>query len=154
MWGFTATWHHDRPLTEQELEHGRTFVKVENKTFEGLANYSNDFLRDTELMKNGSWTGIDGVRQQDIAVQEDQDGPICRRWEEHLGTTDRAIVGARRLLLQLADRLAQGHEPPQAQHPEAFRLRSVAVNGPQGTDPLELWRKGQPAQSTALSPAS
>jgi hypothetical protein len=105
-------------------------------------------------MKNGSWTGISGVRLQDIAVQEDQDGPICRRWEEHLGTTDRAIVGARRLLIQLADRLQEGIEPPQAHNPEAFRLRSVAVNGPRTTDPLELWRRGQPVQSTSLSPAS
>ena len=158
MWGFTVTWHADRPLNEKELQMATggtaSAVAVDEKTFIPLANYGNDFLRDTELMRNGSWTGINGVRLQDIAVQEDQDGPICRRWEEHLGTTDRAIVGARRLLIQLADRLQEGIEPPQAQHPEAFRIRSVAVNGPRDTDPLELWRRGQPVQSTSLSPAS
>jgi phthalate 4,5-dioxygenase len=158
MWGFTVTWHPDRPLNERELQMANggagSAVAVDEKTFIPIANYSNDFLRDTELMKNGSWTGIPGVRLQDIAVQEDQDGAICRRWEEHLGTTDRAIVGARRLLIQLADRLQEGIEPTQAHNPQAFRLRSVAVNGPRTTDPLELWRLGQPVQSTSLSPAS
>jgi phthalate 4,5-dioxygenase len=105
-------------------------------------------------MKNGSWTGIPGVRLQDIAVQEDQDGPVCRRWEEHLGTTDRAIVGARRLLIRLADQLSEGIEPPQAQHPESYRIRSVAMNGSRQTDPLELWRNGQPIQTTTISAAS
>ena len=158
MWGFTVTWHPDRPLNERELQMANggagSAVAVDQKTFIPIANYSNDFLRDTELMRQGSWTGIPGVRLQDIAVQEDQDGPICRRWEEHLGTTDRAIVGARRLLIQLADRLQEGIEPPQAHNPQAYRLRSVAINGPRSTDPLELWRGGQPVQSTSLSPAS
>jgi hypothetical protein len=104
---------------------------------------ANDYLRDLELQRNGSWTGIDLVRIQDMAVQEDQDGPICRRWEEHLGTTDRAIVGARRLLLTLADQLQTGVEPSQAQHPAAFRIRSVAVSAPRDVDPVTLWERGQ-----------
>jgi len=158
MWGFTVTWHHERALTEREREMASggttSAVKVDPKTFIPLANRDNDFLRDVERMKNGSWTGIDGVRLQDVAVQEDQDGPVCRRFEEHLGTTDRAIVGTRRLLLHLADQLEQGVEPPQANRSAAYRLRSVAVNGSRTTDPLALWRGGQPVQTTEISAAS
>jgi phthalate 4,5-dioxygenase oxygenase subunit len=157
MWGFTVTWHHDRPLNDRErlmAEGGAGSAVQVDENFVPVANRDNDFLRDVELMKNGSWTGIPGVRLQDIAVQEDQDGPICRRWEEHLGTTDRAIVGVRRLLLNLADQLEQGIEPPQAHRPESYRLRSVAVNGSRDTDPLELWRAGQPVQTTTISTAS
>ena len=152
MMGFTVTWHHDRPLLEGELA-SAVRAKVDPKTWIPEANMANDYLRDLDLQRNGSWTGIDLVRIQDMAVQEDQDGPVCRRWEEHLGTTDRAIVGARRLLLSLADHLQAGVEPPQNQQPAAFRLRSVAVSAPRDVDPIELWERGQPvsAGTTAIT---
>jgi hypothetical protein len=85
-----------------------------------------------------------------MAAQEDQDGPICRRDQEHLGVTDRAIVATRRLLLQLADQLAEGIEPAQAQNADAYRIRSVAGTGPRSLDPTELWKQGQPAPEKAL----
>jgi phthalate 4,5-dioxygenase len=143
MMGFTVTWHHDRPLRENELA-SAVRAKVDPKTWIPVANMSNDYLRDLDRQRNGSWTGIELVRIQDMAVQEDQDGPVCRRWEEHLGTTDRAIVGGRRLLLSLAEQLEAGVEPPQAQHPAAFRLRSVAQSAPRDIDPVQVWERGQP----------
>jgi hypothetical protein len=146
MMGFTVTWHHERPLRDGELA-SAVRAKVDPKTWITEANMANDYLRDLDLQRNGSWTGIDLVRIQDMAVQEDQDGPICRRWEEHLGTTDRAIVGGRRLLLSLADQLQAGIEPPQTQHPAAFRLRSVAVSASREVSPVELWERGQPVSA-------
>ena len=91
-----------------------------------------------------SWTGVEGIRTQDMMVQEDQDGPICRRWEEHLGTTDRGIVGSRRLLLNLADQLREGVEPKQPWHPKAYRIHSVGITAPREADPIELWNSRQP----------
>jgi phthalate 4,5-dioxygenase len=143
MMGFTVTWHHDRPLRDSELA-SAVRAKVDPKTWIPLANMGNDYLRDPDRQRNGSWTGIELVRIQDMAVQEDQDGPVCRRWEEHLGTTDRAIVGGRRLLLTLAEQLQAGIEPPQAQHPAAFRLRSVAESASRDLDPVAVWERGQP----------
>ena len=49
----------------------------------------NDYLIDREAQKNwDSYTGIPGIRQQDMAVTETM-GPIYNRRQEHLGTTDR-----------------------------------------------------------------
>ena len=39
-------------------------------------------------------------------------GPIVDRTKEHLSVTDRAVVAARRLLLQAAKTVADGGDPP------------------------------------------
>jgi len=165
MWGFTVTWHHAHPLDDRQQANIRLdgvrggigpHVRVQPGTFLTEANLENEYLIDREKQRHGSFTGIPGTRVQDLAVQEDQDGPVCRRFEEHLGTTDRAIVGARRLLLRLADELSQGSEPSAVRHPEAFRIRSVAMNASRDADPVAVWNSGQPESSspTAISTPS
>lgn len=144
MWGFTLRWDRDNPVDPSRA----LPTDVDPVTFMPFANMSNDYLRDRERQRHGNFTGIADIRTQDMAVQEDQDGPICRRDEEHLGTTDRAIVGARRLLLRLAAQLEEGVEPPQASHPESYCLRSVVATAPRDVDPVELWKQGQPAENT------
>jgi hypothetical protein len=57
-----------------------------------------------------SFTGIDGIHAQDRAVQESM-GPIVRREREHLGPADRAIIVARRLLLDEVRAVAEGKTP-------------------------------------------
>jgi hypothetical protein len=48
---------------------------------------------------------------QDFMVTETM-GPIYDRSQEHLGTSDKAIIRMRRLLIAAAKRLADGGEPP------------------------------------------
>jgi nitrite reductase/ring-hydroxylating ferredoxin subunit len=154
-WGFTATWNPDRPLNDQEAGNvtggGGVHVHVDPETWLPLANKTNKYLIDRQLQKERSFTGIFGIRNQDLAVQEDQDGTICRREEEHLGVTDRGIVGARRLLLTLAKDLQKGIEPRHVSHPQAFRARSVAENAPRSADPVQLFLSGQPETVDASS---
>jgi phenylpropionate dioxygenase-like ring-hydroxylating dioxygenase large terminal subunit len=154
-WGFTVTWHPARPLDEEEIETvtggAGVHVHVDPETFIPLANKTNKYLIDRELQRTQSFTGIFGVRNQDLAVQENQDGTICKREEEHLGVTDRGIVGMRRLLLTLAKDLQKGIEPRHLQHPEAFRARSLAVDAPRDVDPVELFAAAQPETVDAAS---
>jgi hypothetical protein len=158
MVGFTITWHHERPLSERDIELIRSgagvHALVDPKTFIPVANMSNDYLIDRELQKHSSFTGIYGTRGQDLPVQEDQDGPICFRHEEHLGVTDRAIVGARRLLIRLARELESGAEPQQPTNAADFRIRSVAIEAPNDVDPVELWNGGQPEGASAVATPS
>ena len=71
---------------------------------------SNDYLIDRDLQKTQSFTGITGINTQDVAVQEGM-GPIVDRSEEHLGSTDRAIVQMRRLLLEATRSVEAGRRP-------------------------------------------
>jgi len=85
---------------------------------------------DRQRQKTESYTGIVGIPTQDRAMTEGM-GYICDRTEEHLGTTDVAVIAARRGLIDMAQALAKGTEPYCATHPEAYRLRALDVLSPQ-----------------------
>jgi phthalate 4,5-dioxygenase oxygenase subunit len=73
-------------------------------------NAQNDFLINRDLQARQSFSGIEGINTQDVAVQEGM-GPIADRSEENLGSTDRAIVQMRRLLLDAARTVEAGGKP-------------------------------------------
>jgi phthalate 4,5-dioxygenase oxygenase subunit len=83
------------------------------------ANLSNDYFIDRELQKTKTFTGIKGINTQDIAVQEGM-GPITDRSLEHLGTSDKAIIAARQLLLEACDAVEAG-EAPRGLDPATYR---------------------------------
>lgn len=80
-------------------------------TFKLKANVSNDYFIDRQMQKTKTFTGIAGVNTQDYALQEGM-GAIVDRSLENLGTSDRAIVAMRRLMLRSIDGVAAGEEPP------------------------------------------
>jgi phthalate 4,5-dioxygenase len=80
-------------------------------TFTLKRNPSNDYLIDRHIQKTQTFTGIDGVNTQDFAIQEGM-GPIVDRSAEYLGTTDRAIVTMRRMLLEATHAVERGEMPP------------------------------------------
>jgi hypothetical protein len=104
----------DEPLTEEDrLEradgNGPDMVDVANE-FRSRANKRNDWLIDRRVQKRESFTGIPGVNTQDRAVQESM-GLIVDRSREHLGPVDRAIIAARRLLMQAMRTVEEGGDP-------------------------------------------
>jgi phenylpropionate dioxygenase-like ring-hydroxylating dioxygenase large terminal subunit len=98
-------------------------------------NWGNDFMIDREAQKNlVSFTGIKGIRQQDMAMTEGM-GPIMDRTNEHLGTTDALIIRTRRKLLASARALAsQGITPPGVDTPQAYHQRSGGIVLPRSAD--------------------
>ncbi|MDO5500951.1 MAG: Rieske 2Fe-2S domain-containing protein [Propionibacteriaceae bacterium] len=151
MWGFTITWQPNRPFDDEDwqrdLEGLTLHVNVDPVTFIPERNRDNNFLIDRKKQMStdsGNFTGIDGIRNQDLPVQEDQDGAICQRETEHLGTTDRAIVAARRLMLRSAKALQKGTEPPQASASAAYRMHSFAGAGAEEEGWPELLAGNQP----------
>jgi hypothetical protein len=85
---------------------------------------------DRERQKTESYTGIVGIPTQDRAMTEGM-GYICDRTEEHLGTTDVAVIAARRGLIDMAQALQKGVEPLCATNAEAYRLRALDILSPQ-----------------------
>jgi hypothetical protein len=81
----------------------------------------NDFRIDRDAQRSTTFSGIPGgPRDQDRAMTETME-PVLDRSDEHLGTTDVAIIAMRRQLLRLARDLEQGIEPPMAGDPQAVR---------------------------------
>jgi phenylpropionate dioxygenase-like ring-hydroxylating dioxygenase large terminal subunit len=105
-------------------------------------NFANDFLIDREAQKNWeSYTGINGIRQQDMAMTEGM-GPIMDRSKEHLGTTDQLIIRTRRRLVAAARALEQnGTVPPGLEHPELYHQRSGGIVLPRTVDWWEATRQ-------------
>ena len=104
--------------------------------------FENDFLIDREAQKNWvSYTGIEGIRQQDMAMTESM-GPIMDRSREHLGTTDQLIIRTRRKLLACARALEEeGTVPPGVDHPEVYHQRSGGIVLPRSQDWWEATRE-------------
>jgi phenylpropionate dioxygenase-like ring-hydroxylating dioxygenase large terminal subunit len=91
------------------------------------ANKDNDYKRDYQLQKTTLFAGIISNVSQDAAVQESM-GPICERWNEHLGSTDAMIIRVRRRLIAEVKALAEtGKPPPAAYQPELYRIRPQGV---------------------------
>ena len=54
-------------------------------------------------------------------------GPIVDRENEHLGTSDTAVIQARKQLIQLAKDLQDGKEPVLPHNPAMFGVRAIDV---------------------------
>jgi phthalate 4,5-dioxygenase len=114
-------------------------------TYHLKRNKANDYLIDRQIQKTQSMTGIRGVNTQDHAVQECM-GPIVDRSKEHLGTTDRAIIVLRQLLLEAVDQVAAGRAP-RAVDPSTYRtVRALDHTVPKNADWHEVLREEQLAK--------
>ena len=128
-WIYTYTWHPDRPLTEQERAMYRAGNGVHaeiDANYVPVRNKANNYLMDRSLQRTKSYLGIKGISEQDACLQDSQ-GPIADRTREHLGPTDLGILRLRRLLMEAARGLAEGHEPRAAAVPAAYNVRGGAI---------------------------
>ena len=126
------------PLTaEDRLERrlGNGPLDVDQTTFRSKRNRGNNYLLDRQVQKTESFTGIDGINTQDRAIQESM-GPIVDRTREHLGPADRAVIQARRLLLEAVKVVADGGMP-RAIEPTYTTLAAAEAVLPRDAD----WRE-------------
>jgi phthalate 4,5-dioxygenase len=140
-YGYDAGCAMDRAYVEEtEAFYGRGKDDYIPGTFKLKANLANDYFIDRKIQKTTSFTGIKGVNTQDVALQEGM-GPITDRSKEHLGTSDRAIVVMRRLLLE-ATRAVEKGESPRGVDPKTYRnVRPHDGLVPNGVDWREAFRE-------------
>ena len=117
-----------RPLDVEAIysNWGHRTSPPEYKTAHSLANMH---LQDRELMERGNFSGVIGASIQDRAVQESM-GPICDRTQEHLGTSDKAVIFYRRLLLQKLKELADDKPLPAHDPALSFDQRACSSEMP------------------------
>jgi hypothetical protein len=112
VYNYTTSIDEDKPLTpeyieQQERASGRG---QGGENVERTRTRANNWLIDRQMQRTVNFTGIPGVNTQDLAVQESM-GRIVDRSREHLGSTDRAIITCRRVLLEAIGDLEEGVDP-------------------------------------------
>jgi phenylpropionate dioxygenase-like ring-hydroxylating dioxygenase large terminal subunit len=130
-------WATDGPLTSTERYEVLSgpnphIATLDPNTGKLRATRANHFFQDRAMQRNRSFTGILGTREQDTAVVEGM-GAIVDRTKEHLGTSDMAIIGMRRQLIDGAKALIEGTEPAAAFDGELYRPRSWSKELPRST---------------------
>ena len=90
-------------------------------------------LQDREVMATTNFSGVEGASIQDRAVQESM-GPICDRTQEHLGTSDKAVIFYRRLILRKLQEMDEGKPMPGQDPSLDFRHRTASVFMPAEAD--------------------
>jgi phthalate 4,5-dioxygenase len=103
---------------------------------------SNRYGLDREKQRTLSFTGIPFIPTQDQAMTEGM-GYVCDRTEEHLGSSDVAIIHMRRTMLRMLDNFEKGMEPYAATHPDIYRVQPLDVESDHAElpDVLEEYRE-------------
>jgi phenylpropionate dioxygenase-like ring-hydroxylating dioxygenase large terminal subunit len=118
----------DRPLdTEAIYENWRH--RTSPPDYKTVHTAANMHLQDRELMDRGNFSGVTGAAVQDRAMQEGMD-PICDRTKEHLGTSDKAVIFYRRLLLERLEDMAAGKPLPAHDPSLTFQQRGYSSEMP------------------------
>ena len=142
----TAQWYiaydTDAPMSGSLMGAFGTWSENPDHFNADMGDASNLWLQDREAMKNGHWSGIldRGNAYEDFAVQESM-GPIVDRSQEYLGTCDRVIYRARKLLLEAVRRHRDRGELAFAGDDIDYpAIRAVSFAFPRETD----WRAVDP----------
>jgi phthalate 4,5-dioxygenase len=121
---FRIWWDEQNPITAEyrnELNSGDFLVpEMIPGQFRPKAGKRNNYLIDRVSQKNFTYTGISSFPVQDVAVIEDQRGPIMDRSKERLVSADAMIIKVRERLLQAARDLREGSEPSLPHKPHLF----------------------------------
>lgn len=121
---FRIWWDAKNPITAEyrnELNNGDFLVpEMVPGSFRPKASKDNNYLIDRVSQRNFTFTGISSFPLQDVAVIEDQRGPIMDRTRERLVSADAMIIKVRDRLLQAARDLMEGTEPLLPHRPELF----------------------------------
>ncbi|WP_337187065.1 Rieske 2Fe-2S domain-containing protein [Phenylobacterium sp.] len=106
---YWMAWHPTKGISQ---DNWRTFCAAVpgvdlNADWTKVRNLENGYLQDREAMRAGDFTGIHGIPAQDMAMWESM-GPIADRSEDHLGSSDVAIVQFRRQMAAAAKAVQKG----------------------------------------------
>ncbi len=120
----------DRPFTKREQGEFRFRDGSTIDTWLPTENRTNRYGLDREMQRRVNYSGIKGIETQDRAMTEGM-GYVCDRSQEHLGTSDLAVIAARRVLERMARDLQRGVVPRASQLGHRFGARPLDVVAPE-----------------------
>jgi phthalate 4,5-dioxygenase oxygenase subunit len=138
VYSFMYSYDPSQPMPPDQAErHENRAGRGVNLTadFKPKRNKTNDYMIDRNEQKHRTFSGIVGVNTQDFALQEGM-GATVDRSKEHLGTSDRAIIMMRQLLLEAVSEV-EGGATPRGVDPQPYRnVRAADTKIPPDID----WR--------------
>jgi hypothetical protein len=133
------------PISDADLAEyktgGWTHPEMIPGTWKTKDNVTNDYNIDRVAQRNLSYTGIKTFPLQDIAMMENQWGPIAKRHREHLASSDYQIIHIRRRLLKAAKDLINGIEPREPWNPAIYRMHRETATGATEQEAIERARE-------------
>jgi phthalate 4,5-dioxygenase len=117
------------PDTRTWREFGRAVPGIDlNPDFTSKRHLGNDFQQDRQAMKEGNFTGIAGIPNQDIAMWTSM-GSIIDRTREMLGASDIAVVEFRRIMVEAARAVRDGKPAIGTTEPHIPHTRIASYQG-------------------------
>ncbi|MBM7599222.1 phenylpropionate dioxygenase-like ring-hydroxylating dioxygenase large terminal subunit [Virgibacillus halotolerans] len=136
-WVWDVQFSHDREIDVQ-AQHDRRGLTLD-EDLRKYKNLENEYDQDRLLQKEGNFTGIRGIANQDHAATETM-GPIVDRSIERLGTSDLPVIQMRRLLLRQVKAFQKDQEPMQLENASLRTLLSEGLYD----DNQKTWQEAFP----------
>jgi phenylpropionate dioxygenase-like ring-hydroxylating dioxygenase large terminal subunit len=126
-WSFHAKPRGEFTVAEREHFGGRAGAwGPVDEQYHPIYNMSNDYMINRQRQRLENYTGIEGIQNQDAAVQESM-GAIVDRSLENLVHTDLAVVRYRNLMLDLSRKCNEGQIPDAAFGGEIYNKRPATL---------------------------
>ncbi len=141
-WKYMFVFSREAPLDKAVIQQERSEITPD---FRLVRNSSNRFMQDRESMKSKTYSGMGhGFQAHDVFATSSQ-GAIQDRTQEHVVSSDKAIVAARKLMVKAIRDIQDGGEPPHVvRDPEKNRFPHLQVISdliPSATDIKQHTRK-------------
>jgi phthalate 4,5-dioxygenase oxygenase subunit len=157
MWFFRLRWAKE-PMTADDLVYykqgGYAYPEMLPGTYRTKANVFNDYEVDRLGQKSYLYSGIKTFPLQDIAMMENQWGPIAKREKEHLVAMDYHMIYLRRKLIAAAKAMAQGIEPKEPWIPESYHYHSASEIIENGDFEAAVAKAKEKAKQSLIAPSA
>ncbi len=117
-WKYTFVYSSGAPLRKEMVGRERSEFCPDYRL---ARNQSNRFLQDREAMKDKTYAGMGSGFQAHDAFATASQGAVQDRREEHLVSSDKAIIAARKMMERAIKDVQAGREPPHV-------VREVSAN--------------------------
>ena len=108
-WKYTFVFSAVAPLKQDTINSGRSELTADYRL---TRNAGNRYMQDRKSMKSKTYTGMGSGFQAHDAFATTSQGLIQDRTQEHLVSSDKAIVAARKLMEKAIKDIQEGREPP------------------------------------------
>jgi len=125
-WKYMLTFRRSAPLDREVME--KRNASVTSPNYRLLRNKGNHYLQDRKEMNTRTYSGMGGIFPVHDGYATESQGPIQDRTQEHLSSTDIAIVAARKLLQNAIKDVQEGREAPHViRVPEMNHFSNIVI---------------------------